>query len=223
MGDGRDQEPAANEARRSARSVAPPGLPPSPAPTHVPDGSRRVPNEFRPSRTCPRQESEFRGAEPARPGTGRNSRGTEWGLGRNRDPSGSSRTGTEWGLGPFTMEQTTEDVTVIHRLAASRPPRATAVSPPAAGSDSGRRSAGRSARRSHTPAGRAIRTAPNPGTSRRRRARSEREPGRALERRARWDGSAEGSAVIREGSPVPDGRRRAGRRPSTPCGRQGGR
>jgi hypothetical protein len=28
--------------------------------------------------------------------------------------------GTEWGLGPFTIEQTTEDVTAIHRLAASR-------------------------------------------------------------------------------------------------------
>jgi hypothetical protein len=42
--------------------------------------------------------------------------------------------GTEWGLRPFTIEQTTEDVTSIHRLAASRHPRATAVSPPAAGS-----------------------------------------------------------------------------------------
>jgi hypothetical protein len=28
--------------------------------------------------------------------------------------------GTEWGLGPFTIEQTTEDVTAIHRSAASR-------------------------------------------------------------------------------------------------------
>jgi hypothetical protein len=43
--------------------------------------------------------------------------------------------GTEWGLAPFTIEQTTEDVTAIHRLAASRLPRATATSPPAAGSD----------------------------------------------------------------------------------------
>jgi hypothetical protein len=56
------------------------------------------------------------------------------GLSGTRDLSGSSAMGTEWGLRPFTIEQTTEDVTSIHRLAASRHPRATAVSPPAAGS-----------------------------------------------------------------------------------------
>jgi hypothetical protein len=35
------------------------------------------------------------------------------------EPNGE-RLGTEWGLGPPTIEQTTEDVTAIHRLAASR-------------------------------------------------------------------------------------------------------
>jgi hypothetical protein len=120
MGDGRDQEPAANEARRSARSVAPPGLSPRRRRRKARMGSRRVPTEFPPGRTYPRKESEFRGADPARPGTSGNSRGTEWGLIWNRDPSGSSRTGTERGLGPFTIEQTTEEVTAIHRLAASR-------------------------------------------------------------------------------------------------------
>jgi hypothetical protein len=73
--------------------------------------------------------------------------------------------GTEWGLGPFTIEQTTEDVTAIHLLGREQAPRATATSPPAAGSGTERRSAGRPARRSMAPAERAIRTAPNPGTS----------------------------------------------------------
>jgi hypothetical protein len=50
--------------------------------------------------------------------------------------------GTERGLGPFTIEQTTEDVMSIHRLAASRHPRASATSPTAAGSVTERRSAG---------------------------------------------------------------------------------
>jgi len=103
---------------RSKRGTAWPAA--SAVATQVPDGfppgSHRVPA----ARACSRQESEFRGEDAAPPGTGRNSRGTEWGLSRNRDHSGSSRGGTEWGLGPFTIEQTTEDVTAIHRLAASR-------------------------------------------------------------------------------------------------------
>jgi hypothetical protein len=113
MGDGPDS------AHRGGRGVALAGLLRRRR-RKSPMGSRRVPIEFRRPRTCPRQESGFRGADPAPPDTGRNSRETEWGLSRNRDPSGSSRMGTEWGLGPFTIEQTTEDVTAIHRLAASR-------------------------------------------------------------------------------------------------------
>jgi hypothetical protein len=35
------------------------------------------------------------------------------------EPNGE-RLGTEWGLGLLTIEQTTEDVTAIHRLAAIR-------------------------------------------------------------------------------------------------------
>jgi len=50
-------------------------------------------------------------------------------------------------------------------LGRSGRPRATATSPPATGSRTERRSAGRPARRSRTQAGQAIRSAPNPGTS----------------------------------------------------------
>jgi hypothetical protein len=123
----------AERARRGGRGVAPPGPPPRRRRRRFPMGSGRVPTEFRPPRTRPRQEPEFRDADVAPPGTRRNSRGTEWGLDRNRDPSGSSRMGTEWGLGPFTIEQTTEDVTAIHRLAASRLRGRRDTSPPATG------------------------------------------------------------------------------------------
>jgi hypothetical protein len=64
---------------------------------------------------------------------------------------------------PITQHRAdNRDATAIHRLAASRPPRATATSPPAAGSDTERRSAGGPAPRSMARAGRAIGTAPNP-------------------------------------------------------------
>jgi hypothetical protein len=72
------------------------------AATRVPDGFRRVPTEFRPPRTCPWHESEFRGAEPL-PRHGEGLKRDRMGLSRNRGPSGSSRMGTKWGLGPFTI------------------------------------------------------------------------------------------------------------------------
>jgi hypothetical protein len=50
--------------------------------------------------------------------------GTERGLIRNRDPSGSSRMESEWGLSgdsdPSRSSRQPEDVTAIHCLAASR-------------------------------------------------------------------------------------------------------
>jgi hypothetical protein len=199
----------AERARRGGRGVAPPGPPPRRRRRRFPMGSGRVPTEFRPPRTRPRQEPEFRDADVAPPGTRRNSRGTEWGLDRNRDPSGSSRMGTEWGLGPFTIEQTTEDVTAIHRLAASRlrgrriprhrrPARATER---------------RSAQETGATVTDASRTSdqdgPEPGHLMRRHARSEREAGGALGRRANATKTPATDAAIREGSPGPDGRRRA--------------
>jgi hypothetical protein len=87
-----------------------------------------------------------------------------------------------------------------------------AVSPPATGSDTERRSATRPAPRSVTQAERAIRTAPNPGTSGgvalgasggRRSARTASE----------WGRSAGGVRGGPRGSPEPDSRRRA--RPAT--------
>jgi hypothetical protein len=69
------------------------------------------------------------------------------------------------GVPSLSIEPTTADVQSIHRLAASRPPRATATSPPAAGSGTERRSATRPAPRFVTRAERAISTAPTPGTS----------------------------------------------------------
>jgi hypothetical protein len=85
------------------------------------------------------------------------------------------RMGTEWGLGPFTIEQTTEDVTAIHCLAR-------------AGSEgdgylaTGRRLGNRAA--ICGKAGATVRDAsrtsdqdgPEPGHLRRRRARSKRRP-----------------------------------------------
>jgi hypothetical protein len=38
------------------------------------------------------------------------------------EPHGE-RVGTEWGLGPFTIEQTTEDVTAIHRFGREQAPK----------------------------------------------------------------------------------------------------
>jgi hypothetical protein len=109
--------------------------------------------------------------------------------------------GTEWGLGPFTIEQTTEDVTAIHRLTASGLRGRTAISPAATGPATERRSAGRPALRPVTRAELAIGTAPNPGTSWGRRARSEREAGGALERRANETEAPAKAAVIREAMP----------------------
>jgi len=203
------QNRTANRARRSGRSVAPLGPSTRRRRRRSPMGSRRIPTEFRPPRTCPRRESEFRGADPATPGTMRNSRGTGWGLSRNRDPSGSSRMGTEWGLGPLTIEQTTEDVTAIHRLTASRPRRATALLPPAAGSGPRAAIQGKAgAPRSMTRAERAIKTAPNPGTSRGGALGGLGGRTSALTASER-DRSAGKDRVAPRGSPVPDDRRRA--------------
>ena len=85
--------------------------------------------------------------------------------------------GTEWGLGSFTIEQTTEDVTAIHCLAASRfrGRRLPRHRPPARDRTEIRGKAGRAT------VGHASRTSdqdgPEPGHLRRRRARSERRPG----------------------------------------------
>ena len=82
-----------------------------------------------------------------------------------RIEANGERLGTEWGLGPFTIEQTTEDVTAIHRLAASGlRGRGCLATGDRLGNPSGD-PAGRPAPRSMTRAGRAIRSAPNPGTS----------------------------------------------------------
>jgi hypothetical protein len=127
----------ARGARRTGRGVAPPGL-------HrrrrrkSPTGSRWVPIEFRPPRTGRRQESESLWSGSGAPRHGEEPRGDRMGTASEPrslriEPDGE-RLGTEWGLRPFTIEQTTEDVTGIHRLVREHAPRATAVSPPAAGS-----------------------------------------------------------------------------------------
>jgi hypothetical protein len=72
-----------------------------------------------------------------------------------------------------------------------------------------RRSTGRQAPQSVTRAERAIETAPNPGISWRRRARSERRPVRALGRRANGTEGAGNDRGGPRGAPVPDGLRRA--------------
>ncbi len=178
-------------ARRSGRGVAPSGSPPRRRRPGSPMGSCRVPSSSgRRSRVRDRNSSPV-GRIPLPQARGRNSRGTEWGLSRNRDPSGSSRMGTEWGLGPFTIEQTTDDVTAIHRLAASRLRRRRLPR---------HRWPARNRAEIHGKAGATVRDAswtsdqdcPEPGHLMGRRARSKREPGRALERRARWDRSAGG-------------------------------
>jgi hypothetical protein len=64
-----------------------------------------------------------------------------------------------------------------------------------------RRPTRRPARWSRTRTGRAIRTAPNPGTSWRRQARSEREAGRALGRRANGTGALVKAAEVRGACP----------------------
>ena len=73
------------------------------------------------------------------------------GLSSDSDPSRSSRQPKTW--------------TAIHRFGRKQASEGDGVSPPAAGSGTERRSAGRPASRSRTRAGRAINTAPNPGTS----------------------------------------------------------
>jgi hypothetical protein len=208
MGDGRDQEPAANEARRSARSVAPTDLPPSPAPTHVPDGfppgSQQVPAVAHVSATgirvpwggsrSPRHEQELK----------RDRMGTESEPQYLRiEPNGDW-----WGLGPFTIEQTTEEVTAIHSLAASRlrGRRLSRHRPPARSTSGIRGKAG-------ATVGDDSRTSdqdgPEPGHLI-AEARSERtEAGGALGRRANGTGAPARAADHRGGCHVPDGRRRA--------------
>jgi hypothetical protein len=106
--------------------------------------------------------------------------------------------GTEWGLGPFTIEQTTEDVTSIHRLAASRYPGDGYL---ATGSPLGHRAAirGKAGATVHDATRTSDQDGPEPGHLRRRRARSNRRPERALGRRANGTGAPAGTAVIREG------------------------
>ena len=208
---------------RSGRSEAPHG-PARRRRRKLPMGSGRVRTEFPPPGACPRQESESLGPDPAHPGTGRNSRGTEWELNKNRGPSGSSRMGTFWGLGPFTIEQTTEDVDGDPPLGRKQGLRGrTAFSPPATGSTTERRSAGRPAPRSVTRAGRAAGTAPNPGTSRMRRARRTRRPEECSygerARPARWRGPRI-TAKNAQGR-MAEGELAVGLR--TPCERRGGR
>lgn len=153
-------------------------------------------------------------------GTDRNSRGTESELTRNRDLAGSNRMGTDWGVGRFTIEQTTEDVD-------SDPPLGRKRASEGDGS--------RHRRPARAPSGDPReRPAPRSGTSRTSdqhgpepghlmsEARSERtEAGdrsngvrTGPERRAR-------TAVIREGRPAPENRRRA-RPPNLrkPCARR---
>jgi hypothetical protein len=172
----------------------------------LPLGSRRV---------LP-PHTEYRTANPRADRAPQARRGTReglMGLSGTRDLSGSSAMGTEWGLRPFTMSRqpkTSRRSTAWPR-AGIRGRRLSRHRQPAR--EPQRRPAGRPAPRSMTRAGRAIRSAPNPGTSWPRRARSERKAGRALGRRPNGTGAPVRTAVIREGSPVPDGRRRA--RPAT--------
>ena len=132
----------ATKARRGGRSVAPPDPLTRRRRRKSSMGSGRVPTEFPPPLTCRRQESESRGPDPAHPGTGRNSRGTEWELSRNRGPSGSSRMGTDWGVGRFTIEQTTAAVHSDPPLGRKRATEGEGFSPPATCSATERRSAG---------------------------------------------------------------------------------
>lgn len=90
------------------------------------------------------------------------------------EPNGE-RLGTEWGLRPFTIEQTTEDVTAIHGLAASRPPRATGL---ATGCRLGNRTEirGKAGATVHGSSRTGDQDGPEPGHLLRRRARSERRP-----------------------------------------------
>jgi hypothetical protein len=117
----------------------------------------------------------------------------------------------ERGVPSLSIEQTTADVQAIHRLVASRPPKATATSPPATGSGTERRSATRPApghvREPEERSGRLRTRAPH------EEARSERmEAGGALGRRPDGTEAPAGTRGDPRGSPVP-ARRRA--RPAT--------
>jgi hypothetical protein len=123
-----------------------------------------------------------------------------------RIEANGERLGTEWGLGPFTIKQTTEDVTAIHRWAASRlQGRRRPRHRPLARAPE-RRFAGRPARRSMTRAERAVRNGPEPGHLTRRRARSERKAGGAFIRRANAIGAPARPRRSAKGSLVPDDR-----------------
>jgi hypothetical protein len=123
MGDGPDSEPDCQLARRSGRSVAPPGRHLAggyPGPRWVAvrfpssSGRRARVRDRNPSSvgriSLPRHGEELNGDR-----TGTDSEPRSLRI----EPHGE-RMGTEWGLGPLKIEQTTEDVTAIHRLAASR-------------------------------------------------------------------------------------------------------
>lgn len=107
------------------------------------------------------------------------------------------------------------------RLAASRLPRATAVSPPVgrlgllSGDPRGGRRDG-----SRTRAGGAIRTAPNPGTWREARS-EETEVGGKLGRRGNGTGAMAKAAEVREGTPIAEGE--CCRRPRTRAEQREGR
>ena len=114
--------------------------------------------------------------------------------------------GTEWGPAALNIEQTTADVgdppLGRSRLRGRRLSRHGQPD-----SDTERSSAGRPAPRSVTRAGRAIRTAPNPGTSRGGAlgASGGRRTARTASERDRSAGEVRGDP---RGSPEPDGRRR---------------
>ena len=195
--------------------MAPPGLPSSAA-AHAPDGFRRSfhrgPAAAHVSATGIRVTrrgscSAKHGEEPKRDRMGTDSEPRSLRI----EPDGE-RLGTEWGLGPLTIEQTTEDMTAIHRLAASRLRRATATSPPAAGPGTGRRSAGR--RRTVREASRTSdQDGPEPGHLM-TEARSERtEAGGALRRRANGTGAPARTAEVREGALCRMAEGEFGRRP----------
>jgi hypothetical protein len=198
----------------SAATQAPDGFPPSshrvPAATHVSQTGIRVP--------WGGSRSPKHGEELKRDRMGTESEPPP----RMIEPNGE-RLGTEWGLRPFTIEQTTEDVTAIHRLAASRPPRATGVSPPAAGSDTERAIRVKAGAMVHAPAGRTIRTASCLGTSSRRRARSERQAGASARTASERDRSASEDCGEPRGSRAGWPRASSAGDLRTSCERQGGR
>jgi hypothetical protein len=122
--------------------------------------------------------------------------------------------GTKWALGPFTIEQTTEDVTAIHRLAASRHPRANGFLATGSrlGNPSGDSRQGRRHGHGRAPderSGRPRIRAPHGGGALGVNGRPEERSGGERTGPKRWVRTAD----HREGSPAPDCRGELGRRP----------